>query len=121
MSLITSRLATALDAGVASLVRVVWSEDGATISSNVAPTTMTLSSATTANPSVVANSGALESAEASGPCTITHFAFAQSDGTTLGTTWNELDSPAVLLGGGKITVAIGALKEELHQATEAPT
>lgn len=122
MALTTARMAAALDEALKNVTHVFWSANGSSVSASVAATAVTLNSATTANPSVVSNDGALESAEASDPVTITHFAFGYLDDVTpvLETTWNELDSPAVLLAGGKITVADEALKEQLYQATEAP-
>jgi hypothetical protein len=118
MALIAANLAAALDEGLVNVTHVLWSENGSSESANVARTAVTLKSATSANPSVKSNDGALESAAASSGCTITHFAFGAT--ATPQTTWIELDSPAVLLAGGKITVADGALAEKLYQATAAP-
>jgi hypothetical protein len=124
MSLTTARMAAALDTGLTAATHIAWSETGSGQSANVAPTALTgdpkLKAATTANPSVKSNNGAHESAAASSGCTITHWAFASDDTPTLVTTWNALDDDAVLLAGGKITVADGALKENLHQTTSAP-
>lgn len=122
MSLTTDRMAVALDEGLDDVTHVVWSENGSSQSDKVAPTAVTLKSATDANPSVKANDGALESDGATEGVTITHFAFANIDGetVTLRTTWNELDEPAVLLAEGKITVADGALAENLHQTSGPP-
>lgn len=119
MSLTTARLAAALDTGLTSVNQVAWSENGTSESSNLAATTVTLKSATVANPSVKSNNGALESAAASADCTITHFAFKNSS-TGLQTTWNQLSQAAVLLAGGKITAADGSLSENLHQTTAPP-
>jgi|GEM_PF-6024294 len=118
MSLTTARMAAALDSGLSACTHVAWSEDGSTESANVAKTAVTLGAATNANPSVKSNSASLESAGASSGCTITHFAF--SDGTNNLTTWNQLDTAIPLVAGGKITVAAGALKENLHQTTSPP-
>lgn len=118
MSWTTSRIAAGHDTMGANVTHVAWSENGSSESANVAPTAVTLKAATNDDPSVVANDGALESAAASSGCTITHWAF--KDATTLQTTWNELDDPVVLLAGGKITVADGALKENIDQTTGAP-
>jgi hypothetical protein len=79
-----------------------------------------LKAATDANPSVKSNNGALESAAAAEGVTITHWAFASNDTPTLLTTWNALADDAVLLAGGKLTIADGALSERLHQTTTAP-
>lgn len=118
MALTTARMKAALDAGLSEVTHVQWSENGSSESANVARTATTLKAATTANPSVMSNDGALESAAAGAGCTITHFGFSAA--ATLKTTWIALDAPAVLLTGGKITVADGALQEKLYQATVAP-
>ena len=118
MSFTTANMATGMDAAAAAVTHIAWSENGSTESGNVAPTAVTLKAATNANPSVVANNGSLESAPASSGCTITHWAFKSA--TALQTTWNELPDAAVLLAGGKITVADGALKEAWYQTTSAP-
>lgn len=122
MSFIPARAAVGLDEAAALVTHVFWSEDGSNVSSKVAGTAVTLKAATVANPSIVVNDGALESAEASDAGTFTHFAFGHLDDVTpvLDTTWVELDDPAVLLEGGKITVADGALKEHWHATLAAP-
>lgn len=119
MAFNTTRMAAGMDAAAATITHVAWSENGSSESSNVARTAVSVTSATTANPSVIANDDDIESAEASGACTITHFAF--HDGTGPVTTWNELDDPVVLLEGGKITAAAGELTENWHQTTSAPS
>src|SRR5690606_35908866 len=122
MALTTARMAAALVEALKNVTHVFWSDNGSTVSASVAATAVTLNSATTANPPVVSNDGALESADATVAVTITHYALSYLDGGTpvRETTWKELDSPAVLLAGGKITVADEALKEQLYQAREAP-
>lgn len=123
MSWITTKLAAANNAAKVDVTHVVWSEDGATVSTKVVPTAVTLKSATDANPSVVATDGPIETAEASDGCTITHFAFANIAGevTTLQTTWIALAVPAVLVAGVKITVVDGGLTQNLHQTDSAPS
>ena len=118
MSFNTTRMAAGMNAAAATITHVAWSENGTTESTNLARTAVTMKTATTANPSVVSNNGALESAAATGDCTISHFAF--HDGTGTVTTWVALSSPAALLTGGKITAADGALAENWHQTTSAP-
>ena len=118
MAWTTARLKAAQDAAGTGVTHVQWSENGSSESSNLARTSVTLKAATTANPSVIANDGALESAAASGGATITHFAFAAD--ATLYTTWIPLATSRTLGVGDKITAEDGALKENLHQATSAP-
>jgi hypothetical protein len=118
MSFNTARMKAGMDTAAATITHVAWSADGSTETGSLARTAVTVKAATTANPSVIANDGALESAEASADVTITHFAF--HDGTGIVTTWNELDAPAVLLTGGKVIAADGALTENWHQTTSAP-
>jgi len=118
MSFSTARMAVGMDAAAALITQVAWSENGSSESANVVPTACTVKAATVANPSVIANNGALESAAATADCTITHFAFKSS--TTNQTTWNQLSQAAVLLTGGKITAADGALTENWHQTTAPP-
>jgi hypothetical protein len=123
MSWTTARLKAANDTAGTNVSHVVWSENGTDASANVAPTAVTLKAATTADPSVVSNDGALESAgSSSDSVTITHFAFAQFDDPdyVLQTTWNALDDSKTLDTGDKLSVADGALKENLYQATSAP-
>lgn len=118
MAWITARLAAANDTAGTNVTHVQWSENGSSESANLARTAATLKSATNANPSVISNNGALETAAASGAATITHFAFAAD--ATLQTTWIALDSERTLAEGDKLTAADGALKENLYQWTAAP-
>lgn len=122
MSLIPARLAAGLDEGLDNVTHVFWSANGSSVTAHVDPTAVTLKSATTANPSVKSNDGSLESAAAAEAVTVTHYAFGYLDDTTpvLQTTWVELDDAAVLLQGGKLTVADGALSERLHQTDGPP-
>jgi hypothetical protein len=112
-------MAAALDTGLTSVTKILWSENGSSETANLAATAATLKAATNADPSVKATDGALESATASGACTITHFAFADvSD--VLQTTWNALDTSRTLAIGDKLTIADGALSERLDATTSAP-
>jgi len=124
MSLTTARMAAALDTGLTAATHISWSANGTDPTAHVAATSLTadpkLKAATNANPSVKSSSGALESAAAAEGVTITHWAFASDDTPTLLTTWNALADSAVLLVGGKLTIADGALSERLHQTTSAP-
>lgn len=121
MSLTTDRMAAALDKGLDDVTHVQWSEDGSEESSNLDRTSVSLTSATEDDPSVVENDAEIETDGASGSCTITHFAFAGgTDGDTRRTTWIELDSSRDLESNDTLVADAGNLKEELHQATSAP-
>jgi len=118
MALTNARKKAALDAGLASIAKVIWykgTEGNEVEATEVAATACTLKAATTANPSVMANDGALESAAASAGVTVTAFAFAITDNTVY-TTVNRLDSAVVLNTGGKITVVDEGLKEQLSHS-----
>jgi hypothetical protein len=82
-----------------------------TETSAVARTNVTWASATSADPSVKANSGALTSAAATGAATITAFAVfsAATAGTQL-TDWTALTSSRTLAIGDQVTWAAGALQ-----------
>ena len=129
MSWTTARLQAAGVAAATTSSHVAWSENGTDEAhAKVARTALTGTNGivvTDANPSVASNEEALESAgAAAGGAAITHFAFCMSDtggASDLTTTWNALDDTVNLLEGGKITVAIGALKENIHQTTSAPS
>jgi hypothetical protein len=118
MSFTDARKKAGMDAAATGITHVQWSANGSSETASLARTACTVKAATTANPSVVASSGALESAACSDDVTVTHFAFA-ADGTLM-TSWNALDSSAVLTSGGKISVADGALKENWYNASAAP-
>ena len=95
MPLTAARAAAGMDTALTGTTHVQWSENGTSQSSNVAgtalPGTPKLSAATSANPSVKANNGALTSAGASAGCTIGYWAFAEgATGGTLDTGWNPL-------------------------------
>ena len=118
MAFIASRLKAGADAAAALITHVQWSANGSTETASLARTSVTMKAATTADPSVVANDGAIESAGASAGVTVTHFAFA-ADGTVQ-TTWIPLESSRTLAIGDKISAADGALKENIAGATAAP-
>ena len=124
MSWTTARLAAAGNAAATNVTHVAWSENGSTEAhAKIARTAVTLKSATVANPSVVANNGALTSAGAASGGTASHWAFAASGvgGTAdLQTTWVALTNSQVFSTGGKLTVADGELSERIHQTTSAP-
>ena len=122
MSWITARLAAAGDTAAANVTKVVWYKGTAgneVVATEVAATAVTLASATNANPSVVANAGALESEGASGAVDITAWAFADAADAAQ-TTINRFPTEVPLVEGGKVTVEAGALKVNMHQATSAP-
>lgn len=114
MALSTARMAVALDSGLSGVTHVWWSENGSSETAKVAKTSVTLKSATVANPSVKSNNGALSSAQASSSGTISHFGFGTS--STLYTSWVQLTNSVVLAQNGTISVADGALAERLTQA-----
>lgn len=118
MSLTTSRMAAALDEALSGVDAVLWSEDGSSESSNVSSTSVSLTSATDADPSVKENDSQIISDGASSSCTITHFAF-EADGERV-TTWNELDNSKSLDTGDKLVSEAGELQEKLYQADSAP-
>lgn len=105
--------AAALDLVVtnARYTHIGWSENGSTESAKVARTAVTWKAATSADPSVKANDGALESAAASGAATISHWAgFSAGTEGTQRIDWTALDTAVPLIIGGKIEVADGALE-----------
>jgi hypothetical protein len=125
MSLTQARMKAALDAGLTGVTHIQWSSDGINESGSLARTALTgepkLTAATTANPSVMSNENAETSAAAGAGVTISHFAYSGGEeGADRFTEWVALDDDAVLLGGGKITVAAAALKVQLHQSAVAP-
>lgn len=91
---------TVLDSQIANGDHVLWSENGTSESSNLAGTTITtFAAATTADPSVKSNSGAYETAAATGACTISHWSLWDSTETTQKTDW-------IALSGGSETLAV---------------
>lgn len=118
MSLITEKMAVALDETLSGVDAVQWSEDGSSESSNVSSTSVSLTSATDDDPSVKENDSQIISDGASSSCTITHFAFAANGDRV--TTWNELENSKELDAGDKLVADAGELQEKFHQATSAP-
>lgn len=117
MALSTAKLAVALDAALAGIGFVEWSEDGATVSSKVAATAVALGAATVANPSVKSNSEAIESAPVSAAGTFSHFRFTTlATGGVAGNDFVALSAPVVVAQGGTIKAAAGALKEQIAKA-----
>lgn len=124
MAYTTANLAAANEAAAANITHVFFSANGTDVTEHIAPVAVTLKTATTANPSVIANDGAIQSAEAAQEVTVSHWAFGHLDGTTpvLDTTWNaRTGGPITVPQGEKISIADGALTESLYQATAAPT
>lgn len=121
MALTNARKAVGLDAALTNVAKVFWykgtagNEVKATEINTDGSTAATLKSATSANPSVKATDGALESAAASDAITVTAFTFAIADGTEY-TTVNRLTEGVVLLAGGKVSVVDGGLKEQLQHS-----
>lgn len=108
-----------LDSGLAAVTHVEWSEDGSSVSPDVAATAVTLESAadlsTYARKGINVVSPPLFSAQASGACTITHWRFTTaSSGGTAKTAWNALTSAQVLAAGGQIQLADAAIGENLE-------
>lgn len=124
MSFTAANLAAGNNAAAANITHVFFSTDGVAVTAHIAPLAVTLKTATSANPSVVSNDGALESAGAAEGVTLTHWAFGHLDETTpvLDTTWiPRTGGSLVVPQGEKVRVADGALTENLYQATSAPT
>lgn len=118
MALTNAALQAALDAALTGVTHVEWSENGSTVSSNVAATAVTMESATITGgycrKGIDVASPPLLSATAAGACTITHFRFTTaSSGGTAKTNWNALDSSIVLASGGQISLADAALYEKI--------
>lgn len=100
--------ATELDGALVNGDKIQWSENGSSESTNLAATTITTwQSATVADPSVKANSGAYESAAATGACTITHFRVVDTTEATIRTDWTALDNSRTLGIGDKLSIANG--------------
>lgn len=108
----------ALDAALAAVTHIEWSENGTSVSSKVAATAVTLESAsdqaTYARKGISVTSPPLLSAAASAAGTITHWRFTTaSTGGTAKTQWNALTTPAVLAIGGQINLADHAIYEKI--------
>lgn len=92
---------------------IAWSENGTSESANLARTAIGATgwaAATAAQPSVKANANALETAAATGACTISHYAvYSTSPGGTQRTDWTALGASQALGIGDKISLDAGAL------------
>lgn len=121
MALTMAALRAALDAALAAVTHVEWSEDGSTVSAKVAATAVTLEAAadltTYARKAVDVASPPLLSDPASAGGTITHYRLTTAaSGGTAKSEWEALDSPIVLVTGQQISVADAALGEKLTAA-----
>ena len=115
MALTTARMAAALDTGLNAGAETQFFNTSST-EQTALRTATTLQAATNANPSVKASpSGGMTSPGASSGDTFRYFGFADSSHTLL-TTKVQLSADVVLLTGGTISVANGALSEKLTQA-----
>lgn len=120
MSLLISTARTGLDSALTGVNQIEWSTDGATVTSRLAATTVTLESAadltTYARKGISVASPPLLTAglTAGAGVSITHWRFSQSG--TAKTNWNALSSPAALVAGGQISLANAALYEKLTPA-----
>lgn len=96
---------------------VAWSTNGTSEAAIVARTPVGetgWAAATTADPSVKANSTALTSEPASGAGTVSHFAiFSADSGGTQITDWAALADPKTLAAGDKLELGVGALQVTL--------
>jgi len=104
--------AATLDARWTGSEYIMYSTDGSAETGILARTAVSAwDAATTADPSVKQNSGALTTADATGSGTITHFALnSASTAGTQRTEWQALDTPQALTAGGRGEWAAGALK-----------
>jgi len=93
---------------------IAWSTDGSTEFTGLARTAIGATgwaSATSADPSVKANSAALTSATATGAGTVSHFAiYSASTSGTQRTDWTALTASKTLAIGDQLTAAIGDIK-----------
>lgn len=118
MALTMARARAALDAALASVTHVEWSENGSTVSAKVAATAVTLESAqdltTYARKGIDVASPPLLSAAASSAGTITHWRFTTaSSGGTAQNGWVALTSSIVLALGEQIRVNDAGIGEKL--------
>lgn len=118
MALTNAALQAGLDAALTGVTHVEWSENGSTVSANVAATAVTLEAAVITGgycrKGIDVASPPLLSATATNACTITHFRFTTaSSGGTAKTTWNALTSSATLAQGGQLSLADAALYEKI--------
>lgn len=100
-----------LDANILTTDKVQWSENGSSVSANLAATTISAwDAATTADPAVRSNTSAIETAAASGAATISHWALFDTTLATQKTDWTALSGGSETLGiGDKLSIAAGAL------------
>lgn len=117
MALTMARARAALDAALASVTHVEWSENGSTVSGKVAATAVTLESAadltTFARKGIDVASPPLLSAAASSAGTIKYWRFTTaSSGGTAQTGWNQLTSDVVLASGEQIRVNDAGIGEK---------
>ena len=92
---------------------IAWSENGTSESANLARTAIGATGwagATAATPSVKSNANALETAAATGACTISHYAVVSASvAGTQRTDWTALGASQALGVGDKISLDVGAL------------
>ena len=101
---------TTLDAAIVATDVVAWSENGTTESAVLAATAIAAWDASTnADPAVRSNTSAVDSAAASGGCTISHFAVYNSGKTVQKTDWTALTASRTLVTGDKLSVAANAI------------
>lgn len=121
MALTVAARIAALDAALTGVTHVEWSENGSTVSANVAATAVSMESALDigayVRKGIDVASPPLLSAAAAAACTITHFRFTTaSSGGTAKNTWVAGTSPAVLILGGKVSLADFGVYEKLTAA-----
>lgn len=105
---------TVLDTSFGSGDHIAYSANGSSASSALARSAITWGAATTASPSVKANSVTLTSAAASAAVTVTHFAvFSAASGGTQKTLWTPLATSRQLALGDQLVFAVGALSVTL--------
>jgi len=114
MALSNALLKAALDTGLSTTTHIGFSANGSTETASVPRVAATFAAASTADPSVAILSAGIESTATAG-VTVTHRAgFTASSGGTQTTTWVPLQTPVVLLEGGKITFAAADISESLN-------
>lgn len=121
MALTNAAMQAGLDAALAGVTHVEWSENGSTVSANVTATAVTMESAIITGgycrKGIDVSSPPLLSAAANNACTITHFRFTTAaSGGTAKTIWNALTSPATLAQGGQLSLVDAALYEKITAA-----
>lgn len=121
MALTMAAARAALDAALAAVTHVEWSENGSTVSSKVAATAVTLESAadltTFARKGIDVASPPQLSAAASSAGTITHWRFTTaSSGGTAKTSWNALTTSVVLALGEQIRMNDAGIGEKITLA-----